>query len=494
MNGNGSTDAGDTIRYTFTVTNTGDVPATNAAVNDPKVGTVNCPSSTLAVNASQLCTAGTAYTITTTDAQAGSVDNTATATGTSPAGATITSSPSSTSTPAIVVAPSLALVKSASPSDAAAYEPGQVITYQFAVTNTGNVTMNNISIGESSFSGTGTLSEPICPVTTLAAGAQEVCTATYTLTSADVDSGSVQNTATASGTPQGSDTKVPSNPSTASITAVPAPGIAVTKSADPGTVTTAGQQIVYSFMVKNTGNVTLSNPTVADTDFSGTGKLSAIQCPETSLVAAQIETCTATYTVTQADVNTGTLTNAATATGTPPGGRPITSVASTTTMTIYRTPGVSVVKTANVDATKVGQEITYSFKITNTGNVTIVDPTVKDTNFSGTGRLSAIDCPSGVVLQPADSTTCTATYTVTQADIDSGELTNTATATGTAPNGLTPPTSAPSTVKVGTSPHPGSVVGEDGKCPAGQPGRRDGEIHVRCDQRRKRRSHRCEGQ
>ncbi len=45
-------------------------------------------------------------------------------------------------------------------------------------------------------------------------------------------------------------------------------------------------------------------------------------------------------------------------------------------------------------------------------------------------------------LAPQASTTCTGTYTVTQADIDAGSITNTATASGTPPTGP-PVTSAP---------------------------------------------------
>ncbi|TDP98613.1 putative repeat protein (TIGR01451 family) [Leifsonia sp. 115AMFTsu3.1] len=456
VNGNGITDTGDTIQYTFTVTNTGDVPVSGIVVNDSKVPAIDCPSSTLAPGASQLCTAADPYTVTAADAQAGSVDNTATVTGTSPAGETVTSSPSSTSTPAEVAAPALSLVKSADPSDAGSYQPGQVIAYNFVVTNTGNITMNGIAIDETAFSGTGSLPAATCPVATLAPGEQEICTTSYTLTQADVDAGSLQNTATATGTPQGSTVEVPSEPSTVTIPQVPAPGLSIVKSATPGTVTAAGQQITYSFVVKNTGNVTLHGVVVDDSDFSGTGTLGAIDCPTTTLVAGQVETCTADYTVTQADVDTGTLTNSATVTGTPPTGDPVPPVPSNPVdITIPRAPTLSIVKTANVQAAAVGQTITYTFVVKNTGNVTITDPQVSEGSFSGTGTLSAIDCPQGSAsLAPGDTFTCTADYTLTQADVDAGKLTNTATAIGTPPPGTDLPPVPPSTSTVTTDPHP----------------------------------------
>ncbi len=86
--------------------------------------------------------------------------------------------------------------------------------------------------------------------------------------------------------------------------------------------------------------------------------------------------------------------------------------------------------------------------MTNTGNVTLADVVVDDTDFSGEGELSAVTCPDEAArIIPGQTVTCTATYTTTQADVDSGRLTNTATATATPPTG-TPPLSPPSTVEV----------------------------------------------
>ncbi|MBT1633280.1 beta strand repeat-containing protein [Curtobacterium flaccumfaciens] len=456
-NGNGITDSGDTIPYTFTVTNTGDVALTGVGVTDVKLGAVTCPSTALAVGANETCTAASSYTIAAADERAGSVENTATASGTPPTGTAVTSAPSTTSTPVTAPAPALSLVKTADPAGPGSYEPGQRITYSFAVTNTGNVPMHTVSITEGDFTGTGTLSDPTCPTTSIAVGGAVTCTATYELTQADVDAGTLTNNATAQGTPTGSDTPTQSDSSTATIPNTAAPALTVTKTADPGTVSKAGQTVTYSFVVTNTGNVTLHDVGVTDQDFSGTGELSTITCPEASLATGRQETCSATYTVTQADIDAGTLTNTATANGTPPrADAPTISDPSTATVAVDQRPAITVVKTADRQRlTAANQTVTYSFVVTNTGNVTLHDVAVTDRNFSGTGELSTIVCPS-TSLPVGDDQTCTATYTTTQADIDAGgDLTNTATAAGTASAASSSTRSDPSTVAIPIDQRPG---------------------------------------
>ncbi len=456
LNGNGITDVGDTIQYTFDVTNTGEVPLTGITVNDEMVGAVTCASTTLGAGVTQTCAADAVYTVTEDDVAAGAVDNTATVTGTTPDGDDITSEPSTTSTETTAPAPGITVVKSADPSDAGAYAPGQEITYHFVVTNTGNVPLSDVAVAEGEFTGTGDLSDVVCPSTTLAAGAQQVCEATYTLTQADVDAGEVTNSATASGTPADG-TPVVSEPSETTVSALADPGISVVKTADPSVVVQAGQTVTYSFVVTNTGNVTLADVGVDEGEFSGTGELSAVDCPTPTLVAGQTTTCTATYEVTQADVDAGGLTNTATVGGTTPAGDPVTSEESTSTVEAPHSPSLAVVKTADAEVAEVGATITYSFAVTNTGNVTVDDVAVAEGEFSGTGELSAVECPEDTTLAPGETVNCTATYEVTQADVDSGELTNTATAGGTTPSG-DPVSSPPSTSTVSTGPEPALTV------------------------------------
>jgi uncharacterized repeat protein (TIGR01451 family) len=320
------------------------------------------------------------------------------------------------------------------------------------VTNTGNVTIHGIKVTDTftAPSAGDKLGTPItCPTYTLAPGKHTTCTATYRATAADVRHGTINNEAGVGGTAPGGGT-VTSPPSTSTIGTS---GLKLVKSVSPTTVTRAGQTVTYSFLVTNTGNERLHDLTVTDTFTapSSADKLTAITCPTTSLAAGKSTTCTATYKVTQADVDHGVIHNSATVTGKDPDGTSATSPPSKATVTAPARPALTVVKTADPTViTTVGQVVTYSFLATDTGNVTIHDLKVEDTLAAPAGpAITKITCPV-TTLAPGRSTTCTATYTVTQADITNGGVKNTATVTGVAPAGGSV-TSPPSTVTVSVS-------------------------------------------
>ena len=69
-------------------------------------------------------------------------------------------------------------------------------------------------------------------------------------------------------------------------------GLRITKSASPTTYFAAGQVITYSYVITNSGNVTLNGP------FTITDDKATV-------------TCTASHTVTQADIDAGSFLNAA---------------------------------------------------------------------------------------------------------------------------------------------------------------------------------------
>jgi uncharacterized repeat protein (TIGR01451 family) len=91
------------------------------------------------------------------------------------------------------------------------------------------------------------------------------------------------------------------------------------------------------------------------------------------------------------------------------------------------------VKSANKSSfSAAGTVITYSFKVSNTGNVPLSKVVVTDP-LAG---LSPITCPA-TSLDVGASMTCTAKYTTTSADVSRGTVLNTATATGKDPDGVT---------------------------------------------------------
>ncbi|NRD22918.1 DUF11 domain-containing protein, partial [Winogradskyella litoriviva] len=229
-----------------------------------------------------------------------------------------------------------------------------------------------------------------------------------------------------------------------------------------------GDELTYTFSVENTGDVTIDNITIDDA-LTGTVGLSIT--PST-LLPGEIGFATATYNINQDDVNTGFIENSATATGDSPSG--VDDVSDTsdngdeatdgpdldtdptndpTVISINQTPELSVTKTSSLDLGDdnilgVGDEISYTYTVTNIGNVTVFDVSVNENmvNFTGTGTLPTPTYVTGGTDEDGEADIMdmavgtgtivyTATYEVTQEDIDAGIVSNQATANGTDPNG-----------------------------------------------------------
>lgn len=436
------TAAGQSITYSFVVTNTGSAPLTSISVTDipsapaGPAPVVTCPTTTLAVGASTTCTA--TYAATQADVDNGSIVNTASVSGTDSGGGTA-SATSAPATVAVTQSPAVTVTKSASPATITA--AGQSVTYSFVVTNTGNVTLKNLAVADTMTAPAGPAPTISCPRTTLAPTATMTCTATYVATQADVDAGSIRNTATVSGSTQ-LGTAVTSSPSSATVTATPAPALTLTKSVasiqdtNNDGLNDAGDKITYSFVVTNSGNTTLSNVTLTDPLLSG-GNVT-ISCPSSTLAPGASMTCTVSgpYSITSTQQTGGSVTNTATVTGTTPTGTTTTATSTAVVPTATPQGNMSLTKTAApTSVTAVGETVTYTFRVTNTGNVRLTGLTINDTfTTGGTGATSAITC-AATTLAVGASTTCTGTYLTTQADLDAGKIVNSAYSTAAMPSG-----------------------------------------------------------
>jgi len=198
--------------------------------------------------------------------------------------------------------------------------------------------------------------------------------------------------------------------------------IELTVQTDATALTAVGQVIKYTHTVKNTGAASVTGPVAV------TGAV----CPELASVgnldanfdAGETFTCTSEYAVTQADLDNGSVATITTATVSG-----INSNAVTTTVTKALPAALNLTKTANpVTYDQVGQVITYTYVIMNSGTTPLgpAQFTVTDVGIS-----APINCGDAAAsIAPATTLTCTAAYTITQADMDTGSVATGATASG----------------------------------------------------------------
>jgi len=189
----------------------------------------------------------------------------------------------------------------------------------------------------------------------------------------------------------------------------------------PNNETNIGDHVNYTIVITNDGGVPLTDITLDDSKAASLTCIPALA--GLTLMPGQIVTCTGFYVPTQADFDAGSVTNTATADS-----AQIGPVSDSTTQTLTQSPAFALAKAASPTTyITLGQTITYTYTLTNTGNVTLTAP------YSVTDdRVASVDCSAAASpLSPGQSTTCTATYTITPADISAGSITNLATASAT---------------------------------------------------------------
>ena len=170
--------------------------------------------------------------------------------------------------------------------------------------------------------------------------------------------------------------------------------------------------IVYGTALGADLNATATDPTSGQTvtgNFVYTDETSAVVNAGTVL-SVGTHTLNATFTPTDTTNYTsrGTVQNSITVTPT------VTSAA----LTITKTPNPLTYSAS-------GQTITYRYTVKNTGNVEIEGPITVTDDKSGTTTI-----PNSNTLSPASSVTGTATYTITDTNMNAGSVTNSAYATG----------------------------------------------------------------
>jgi uncharacterized repeat protein (TIGR01451 family) len=300
--------------------------------------------------------------------------------------------------------------------------------------------------------------------------------ATSFLVSAQPSLATIDNTAVATGTYSAAIVNSPTSNLVQVPVATANPSLSIAKSiataasinlgAD-NSIADAGDTIKYQYIITNNGNVTMSSvvpvdpkPKFGTAQVTGTGSFVGfvITAGSATLAPGQSVTYTNIYTLSQLDVDRAAgnvsgptaVVNTATAAGTPASGIYTPSSTGTATTTIPAGPKLSIVKSASLadigggTALKadVGELITYTYVVQNTGNVAITNVSINDTHegtLIGAGLIknetlgpdgplaptvTSTDATANnavwSVLQPGATVTFTYVHTVTQTEINNG--------------------------------------------------------------------------
>ena len=424
--------AGDQITYIITAKNLGLLGLTNVTVSDSIVPAANVSlvsgdsNGDLVLDGTETWVWHAIYTVAQSDIDTngggdGDIDNTVTvATDELPALTDSVEVP-------VTQEPSFTLSKVVDQPSIAA---PTTLNYQITISNTGNQTLSAVTptdtlpdgtaatlVGPTTDSGQAGLLDP---------GEVWEYTATYAATQADIDAGTTLTNAISVVT---AETGV--DPQTASaVTEVKAdPKFAVNKVVDQ-TSLSAPATLNYTITLENTGNVSLTG--VVPTDTLPDGTAGSLVGPSTDtgvsgvLDVAETWTYAISYPVTQTILDAGAnQVNSISVVTNETGVDPVTDSAITE---LVRTPSFTVTKAVDKASVSAPDLLTYSIAVENTGNVSLTNVVLDDQLSNGSNLVltgPVADIGTADVIDVGETWQFSATYNVSQADIDAGtDLTN----------------------------------------------------------------------
>ncbi|MFA5066183.1 MAG: hypothetical protein WC566_12080, partial [Dehalococcoidia bacterium] len=182
-------------------------------------------------------------------------------------------------------------------------------------------------------------------------------------------------------------------------------------------VTTAslGDTISYNYVITSTCNTTVDSLVLTDDKFG------TVSLPAASIATGDNISASVTYTVVAGDFP-GPISNTATITGISADNATLSATAGSS-VTLNQTSSIQVNMSASASSAFVGDNITYTYTITNNGEAALSSLALTDS------RLGAVTL-SDTTMASGSSLTATKIYTVLSSDLP-GPLTSKATATAT---------------------------------------------------------------
>ncbi len=424
--GSGDVSLGDTLTYTFNVTNTGNVDLDPVTVTDPMTGlsTISCGVTSLAPSMSTTCTA--TYTVTQADVNAGSIYNMATATGTPPTGDNVTDTDDENipvPTPSMTIDKTSTLLTDADGSGDVSVN--DTIEYTYTVVNTGATNLTGVTVVDDLLFDVALSDVAGDGVGFLAVGDSETGTLTYGVLQSDLGQTRV-NIAEAN--------SVQTDPETDTVTIViPVPSMTIDKTstllndADGSGDVSVGDIIEYTYTVENDGTANLTGVSVIDTPLGNVLISDVAGNGADFMEPGDIETGTLTYEILSSDLDT-TITNIGTTDSDQT--EPVTDdedvPVPSPSLTINKTYELLVDADDSGDVS-LGDTIQYTITATNNGTANLTNVLITDT------LLLTLSCTPAqpAFLEPDESLVCTGTYVVTTEDDARSYVTNTATADST---------------------------------------------------------------